>query len=263
MKRLLIFFALLALSSLACAKLIPGQSAVATETTAAATEPAITESATTAPDVATTAPEPATTTSDSCATDQFFTDDFNSSLCSAWTPFVKIDAEKPDSSKVTVEPQDGKLVWNLGNNFVYYYLFYNKFTYTDVKVEVNAENRGKNNNNVSLICRYDPAVGWYEFNIANSGKYNISYAEIISEGRIRYNKMIDGASTAIHQGKAVNEYAITCSGNNLSLTINGKEVKNITDRKYDLREGQVGMSVSSFNVLPIQVEMDWFKVSQP
>ena len=47
------------------------------------------------------------------------------------------------------------------------------------------------------------------------------------------------------------------------MTINGKEVNTINEKTYALREGGVGVSVSAFNVLPIQVEMDWFKVSQP
>ena len=265
MKRLFTFFLILTLASLACAKLSPTQATATTAPAVAATEAATTapQAATTAPEAATTAPETATTTSDGCATEQFFTDEFNSTLCSAWTPLIKVDSEKQDSSKVTVEPQDGKLVWNFGNNYVYYYLFYKAFTYTDVKVEVNAENRGKNNNSISLVCRYDPNVGWYEFNIASSGLYNILYAQITSDGKIKYNKITNGASNNIHQGKAVNDYSITCSGNNLTLTINDKEVKTIAERKYSLQEGQVGVSVSSYNVLPIQVEMDWFKVSQP
>jgi len=132
-----------------------------------------------------------------------------------------------------------------------------------VRVDVRATNRGKNNNSISLICRYDPKVGWYEFNIANSGVYNIIYAERNSDGNISYNTIIDGGSNAIKQGKDTNEYGISCKGTQLTLYINGKEVKSISEKKYGLRDGQIGMSVSSFNVLPIQIEMEWFKISQP
>ncbi|MFN8405052.1 MAG: hypothetical protein U0V48_16100 [Anaerolineales bacterium] len=106
-------------------------------------------------------------------------------------------------------------------------------------------------------------MGWYEFNIDNGGLYNILYAEVSSNGDIGYNLITNGGSTAIHQGKDVNEYSITCKGESLSLSINGDEVKTINEKNYRLRSGQIGMSVSSFNVLPIIIEMDWLKVTEP
>lgn len=194
---------------------------------------------------------------------QFFTEEFDTPLSDGWSIFTVTGSDKSDPEKVTVEPEDGKLIWNFESEQVYYYLFYEGFSYTDVKVEVRADNRGKNNNNVSLICRYDPEVGWYEFNIANNGLYEILYAEVTSDGKIGYNRITNGGSNDIKQGKDVNEYSITCSGDKLTLTINGSEVNTITEKNYRLRDGGVGISVSSFNVLPILVEMDWFKVSQP
>lgn len=194
---------------------------------------------------------------------QFFTEEFDAPLSDAWSILTVTDSDKADPEKVIVEPKNGKLVWDFESEYVYYYLFYEGFSYTDVKVEVRADNRGKNKNNVSLICHYDPEVGWYEFNITNGGLYNIYYAEVDSDGRIGYNLIANGGSKEIKQGKDINEYSITCSGNKLTLAINGKEVNAVTEKKFALREGGVGMSVSAFNVLPIQIEMDWFKVSQP
>jgi hypothetical protein len=171
--------------------------------------------------------------------------------------------DNADPDKVTVEAEGGNLVWDFESEFVYYYLIYTAFEYEDVTVELQADNRGRNSNNISLICRYDPEVGWYEFNIANSGLYDIYYAEVDKNGDIGYNLITNGGSNAIKQGKEINEYSITCDGTELSLRINGDEVKTITEKKYALRGGQVGMSVSSFDVLPIQIEMDWFKISEP
>lgn len=194
---------------------------------------------------------------------QFFTEEFDTPLSDAWSILTVTGSDNADPEKVTVEPKNGKLIWDFDSEEVYYYLFYEGFSYTDVKVEVRADNRGRNNNSVSLICRYDPEVGWYEFNITNGGLYDILYAEVAADGDIGYNRITDGGSNEIKQGKDVNEYSITCLGNKLTLTINGQEVNTITEREYALREGGVGVSVSSFNVLPILVEMDWFKVSQP
>ena len=194
---------------------------------------------------------------------RFFTEEFDSPLTNDWDILTVTGSNDADPDKVTVEAQAGKLVWNFDSVNVYYYLFFNGFNYEDARVDVSADNRGRNNNSISLICRYDPDVGWYEFNIANNGLYSILYAEVASNGDIGYNQIVDGGSNSIKQGKEVNEYSITCKGDQLSLTINGDEVKTVTEKTYGLREGQVGVSVSSFSVLPILIEMDWFKISEP
>jgi hypothetical protein len=194
---------------------------------------------------------------------QFFTEEFDNPLSGSWTTYTITDPNVSDLDKVTVEADSGNLVWDFDSEYVYYYLFYNAFEYEDVKVEVRADNRGKNNNSVSLICRYDERVGWYEFNIANNGLYDILFAEVLDNGKIRWNRIANGGSNAIKQGKDINEYSATCQGDELTLNINGDEVISIADRKYALRSGQAGVSVSSFNVLPILIEMDWFRVSEP
>lgn len=194
---------------------------------------------------------------------QFFTEEFDTSLSGDWSIFTITDPNVSDLDKVTVEADNGNLVWNFDSEYVYYYLFYNAFEYEDVTVEARADNRGKNNNSVSLICRYDEEVGWYEFNIANNGLYDILFAEVLESGKIRWNRVANGGSNAINQGKEINEYSITCRGEELTLNINGDEVISIKDKKYGLRSGQVGVSVSSFNVLPILIEMDWFRISEP
>jgi len=194
---------------------------------------------------------------------QFFTEEFDEPLSSDWDVLTVTDSADADPDKVTVQSDGGRLVWDFDSEWVYYYLFYNAFEYEDVRVDVRADNRGRNNNNISLICRYDPNVGWYEFNIANNGLYDIYYAEVTSNGSIGYNRVANGGSNAIKQGKEVNEYAIECAGDDLTLFINGDEVNSVSEKTYGLRSGQVGVSVSSFNVLPILIEMDWIQISEP
>jgi hypothetical protein len=194
---------------------------------------------------------------------QFFTEEFDTPLSGDWSIFTITDPNASDLEKVTVEADNGNLVWDLDSEYVYYYLFYNAFEYEDVKVEARADNRGKNNNSVSLICRYDEEVGWYEFNIANNGLYDILYAEVLDNGKISYHRIANGGSNAIKQGKDVNEYSAACEDEELTLTINGDEVISIDERNYRLRSGLAGVSVSSFNVLPILIEMDWIRISEP
>jgi hypothetical protein len=207
--------------------------------------------------------EPPATEPPAPEAEQFFTEEFDNPLSGDWSIFTISDPNASDLDKVTVEADNGNLVWNFDSEYVYYYLFYNAFEYEDVKVEARADNRGKNNNSVSLICRYDEEVGWYEFNIANNGLYDILYAEVLDSGKIQWNRVANGGSNAINQGKEVNEYSITCQGEELTLNINGDEVISIKEKRYGLRSGQAGISVSSFNVLPILIEMDWISISEP
>jgi hypothetical protein len=209
-------------------------------------------------------PEPTATEEPAApAAQEFFTEEFDNPLSSDWSTLTVTGSDNADPDKVKVAPEDGKLVWNFDSEYVYYYLFYEAFKYEDVRIEVSADNRGKNNNSISLICRYDAKVGWYEFNIANNGLYDISYAEVTKSGKIDYTSIVNGGSKEIKQGKGVNEYAAVCQGNELSLYINGEEVKSVKENKFALRDGKVGVSVSSFNVLPIIIEMDWIKIIEP
>jgi hypothetical protein len=49
------------------------------------------------------------------------------------------------------------------------------------------------------------------------------------------------------------------------MFINGQEIKlsPVTENRYGLRDGTVGFNISSIDVTPVIVEVDWFKVSQP
>jgi hypothetical protein len=193
----------------------------------------------------------------------FFTEEFDNPLSCDWYVYTVTDSDQADPDKVTVEARDGRLVWDFGSEYVYYYLFYEAFQYEDVRLEVRTENLGRNNNSVSLVCRYDPEAGWYEFNIGNDGLYSIMYVEVTSDDRLDYFTIAEGGSGAINVGTAVNEYSISCIGRELTLVINGEEVNSIIEDKYGLLEGQIGISVSSYDVLPILVEMDRVTISKP
>ena len=128
-----------------------------------------------------------------------------------------------------------------------------------MRVDLRADNRGKNSNSVSLVCRYSEE-GWYEVNVNNDGLYSI-LAYVTADGQ--YYNIFNGGSTLIKQGKDTNEYTMICSGDSITLGVNGTEVKTITDTKYRLSEGLAGFGVSSYNSLPVQVNVDSFQISKP
>lgn len=193
----------------------------------------------------------------------FFTEGFDKPLSEDWKPFLIYDAKVSDPEAVKVQAGDGKLAWNFDTKGLAYYMIYNAFTYQDVKLETSYNNSGVNSNTVSLICRYDPKVGWYEFDITNSGLYNIYAMGVTADGKYVYNRVANGGSQAIKQGKGVNEFSATCKGQELTLYINGEKVATAIDQKYSYGEGRVGVGVTSFDVLPVTVSMDALKVSEP
>jgi len=200
------------------------------------------------------------------APSKYFQEDFNGSFDN-WSHFV-VDGKsflvmQSDPSDMTLGIQDGFLVFDLHGAGEWVYSIYNVQTYDDVRVDVNAENRGANNNNVSLICRHTSDGQWYEFNIANNGLYNIYYAHTTADNKIVYSRIADGGSNKIIQGKNTNEYSIVCQGRTLTLYINNIKTRQIDDNEYVLKSGNIGVSVSSFNIVPVTVGFDWVKISQP
>jgi hypothetical protein len=171
-----------------------------------------------------------------------------------WTYFLMSGKDEG----FTATTQDGKFRVDISQDNTWIYFMYNEYTYTDVRIDTTAENLGRNNNNVSLICR-DSDEGWYEFNVYNNGNYDILYYDNVVKKD--YVTLYHGASTAINMGKGVNDYTAICQGNKLTLGINGVAVRTVTNS--DLKSGRIGFGASSFNVLPIIVEFDHFTASVP
>lgn len=227
----------------------------------AASSPAISNTNTSAPAEPTDAPAEPTTVPEEPASEPqpFFTEEFDGDL-SHWSSFVT----SGDENRMNVFTEDGKMIFDLGdpNEDLYAYYVLNDFTYTDVQIETVANNLGVNDNNVSLICRYTEK-GWYEFNIANNGLYSILAFDTVGAVASGYNIIFSGGSNAINPGHDTNTYVASCSGNKLSLSINGEKVRTINDNQFRFEEGKVGLSVSSFQVLPVKVEFDSFTISEP
>jgi hypothetical protein len=200
----------------------------------------------------------------STSAQQFYTEEFDAETDS-WKYLVVNGAKKQIVNGIvglmSARPIGGLLIFDLQGTGAWVYATYEPFTYTDVRLDVKVGNRGSNNNNVSLICRKSDA-GWYEFDIANNGLYEIYFARII-DNTVEYTRIADGGSTKIKSGLSENEYGIVCQGNTLVLNINGTETRRLDENKYHLPEGKVGISVSSFRDVPVTVDFYWARISQP
>ncbi len=162
-----------------------------------------------------------------------------------------------NDSGYSVVTQNSTLRLEIDRNNTWVYFVNNQIEMADVRIDTSVENLGRNNNNVSLICRYNDR-GWYEFNIANNGIYSILRYNSSSE---QYTALFSGGSRAIRTGLDTNEYVAVCSGEDLTLYINGVETRTVSDRQFDT--GLAGLSVSSFDVTPIISEIDYVTFSIP
>ena len=219
-----------------------------------ATEPEPTEPpATEAP--ATEAPTEAPAT-EAPAASQFFTEEFSSEDALAnWDSFSLGQGE---DNNLVIEQQEDHLLFDLGDEDLYVYYMYTPYEYDDVSIKLNAENRGRNNNNVSLVCRMNSdGTQWYEFSVESGGVW---YLYAVDD---KYNIIANGGTNALQQGRAINEYAMTCQGDEITLFVNGEEIRSVKDNTYGFSGGLVGFNISSLNVLPITVAVNWFEISQP
>jgi hypothetical protein len=208
-----------------------------------------------------TAEEEATDVPDdqSSSNDLYFTEEFDQDPGSDWETFVLGDGADDHEDDIKTDVDDSHMRFELPNDDLYLYYIYNGNSYDDVQLEMRADNRGVNTNNVSLVCRFNDD-GWYEWSVGSGGDWYL-YAVADDE----YNLITNGGTLFLKQGKEVNEYKMACDGNTISAFVNGKEIKGspFTDKKYNLRAGSVGFNISSLDVTPVIVEVDWFKVSEP
>jgi len=251
--RMLFAFAILLLSvSLAC---YGGFSPASTQLPA--TEPPVVASPEqsqeqpTEPPVATEAPV------QSSSAQQYFTEEFDGGLDN-WEQVVALNAKDGDTSQAKISVDNGRLIFDFGK-WLIGYEFYKPHTYTDVRVDVSVENRGTNVNDILLVCRASDE-GLYLVNVANSGLFSI-YA--FDGAKKSYTRIADGGSNKIKSGKETNEYSLVCKERKLTLYINGNVVRSYTDNQFVFREGQIGVGVASENQIPVKVEFDWVKISEP
>lgn len=187
----------------------------------------------------------------------FYTEEFDGSF-DPWHSFMTTGIER----QVNMGIDNGSLALQLKpfeDKVPRFYLTNEAFDYTDVQVEVVVTNNGNNANGVSVICRYSDR-GWYEFRLSNAGLYSIdSYDPSMKT----YTELASGGSSAIKTGHATNVYTAICKGQELSIHVNGIPIKTITDTKFNLTEGKIGIGVSSPQTLPVDIQFESVTVSKP
>ena len=173
---------------------------------------------------------------------------------SEWNQFVT----SGDPGGVINTFENGKNLVEIGSLYTYNYYIFKEIDVSNVQLEIEIDNQGVNNNNISLICRYSEA-GWYEFNIGSNGLFFIYRYDPAEEEP--YALLWSGGSREIKTGKEVNNYISICNENRLTLKINGKE--KITVKDSNFTSGNIGFAISSYNVLPVIVNVNKLIASVP
>lgn len=196
---------------------------------------------------------------------KFFKDEFNQGFDN-WTHFSingKTSVINPGNIGARIAIEKGYFIFDIERKLFWVYSIYNQFTYDDVRIDVTVANRGTNNNNISIICRYSEEDGWYEFNITNSGLYYIYHALPRFDGFVAYTILGEGGSNEIRQGLETNVYTGICHENTLTLMVNDHFVSEVKTGRFDLTEGKIGISASTFLSVPVTAKFNDIIVSAP
>jgi S1-C subfamily serine protease len=181
--------------------------------------------------------------------DLFLYTDFDDSL--NWYTFGV-----PDTDNYEASLDNSTLYVELDETDSTIYTLYDAEFPADVRVDAAVETvSGPNRNNISLVCRATED-GWYEFSMNSGGYWYIWKYED------KYTELSHGASNAINLQKAKNEITATCIGKELTFYVNQVEMGSVTDNRFK-GAGQVGVSVSTFDIPGAGVEFDWFAASVP
>jgi hypothetical protein len=183
-----------------------------------------------------------------------FTEEFN--LPSPyWTSFGT-NAIEPD-----IQLQNGFMVFNLDRANDWADTIYNAQSYQDVRVEAQVEVRSGSDGTVGVVCRYSQTNGWYEFNIYADQTYMLMYGQWLAPGIVRYIPLRHTGSEKIRDG--ANQIGLVCRENTLTPYINNVRMVVYEDNRVGLKEGNIGLTASSFADVPFIAAFDWVKVSEP
>jgi hypothetical protein len=185
-----------------------------------------------------------------------FTEQFDGDL-PYWT-FQQIDNGEPAAVPGT---EGGFLVFDLMGRDQWFYALYRVPAYTDIRVDAQVEVRAGGTGAFGIVCRYAEQQGWFEFNIYADQTYELLFGQWLSPGLARYTPLFSGESEKIKAD--ANEIGLLCQGNTLTPFINGTQMRRWQDTRVGLKQGQVGISVASFESVPFTIAYDWLKVSEP
>jgi hypothetical protein len=188
---------------------------------------------------------------------RLFTNEFDSSL-EGW---VILQAGSEAVPNITNE--NSTLTLQMDSPYTWLYAIYGAQDYSKIRLDTQFTNRALTPSSAGLICRYSEEAGWFEYNISTDGKYNVLYGRWLSVGIPEYLPITEGSSKQIQPSGAAQKIALACSDTTLLLYINDTLVRKVDVSRYELTEGKVGLTASSFENTPVVIGFDQITVSEP
>jgi len=246
---------LIGLFLLTSACLSPSGGQTVTPTPAPSLFPTSTALPTPIPDTQTPEPTP-TLEPTSTPLPRFFTTQFDSSLA-GW-----VILQAGNDAVPNVSTENSTLRLQMDSPYIWLYALYGPQDYEDVYIETQFINSALSPASTGLVCRYGEENGWFEYNISTDGTYHVLYGKWLGVGVADYLPIIDGKSREIGRSGEIQHIGLSCKGTTLQLHINGKIIRSVDVSRYDLIEGKVGLTASSYENSPIIIVFDSVTVSE-
>lgn len=232
---------------------------------AIATSPSVTLPSSTATLPATQTPIPVTDTPPSTPTTEFtptplprlFTNEFDSPL-KGWVTLQSGSDTAPE-----LNAENSNLILKMDTPFTWVYAVYAIQDYGDIRIDARFTNQAGSPASIGLICRYNETDGWLEYNVYSDGTYSVLYGQWLADGIADYLPVLSASSKAILPSGSSQEIGLLCSGTTLSLIIDQTIIRSVDVSRFELAEGKVGLTASSFENTPVIAAFDWVKVSEP
>ena len=228
----------------------------ATPTPALLSSPTATLPPTPIPVTDTPAPTP-TLASSPTPFPRFFTNEFDSPLVD-WAILQAGNDFVPN-----IRTENSSLLLQMDSPYSWSYAIYGAQTYANVRIDAQFENRAGSPSSVGLLCRYSEENGWFEYNVSTDGTYNLLYGSWLTVGIADYLPITDGLSNLIQPSGATQQIGLLCSETTVTLLINETIIRSVDVARFELTEGNVGVTASSYENTPIIAAINWVKVSEP
>lgn len=188
---------------------------------------------------------------------RFFTNQFDSVL-EGWVTLQAGNDFVPN-----VKTENSNLILQMDSPYAWVYTVYGAESYANVRIDAEFENRAGSPSSTGLLCRYSEENGWFEYNVSTDGTYNLLYGNWLTVGIADYLPITDGSSNLIQPSGASQQIGFLCMDTTVTLLINETIIRSVDVARYELTEGNVGITAASYENTPIIATINWVTVREP
>jgi hypothetical protein len=188
---------------------------------------------------------------------RFFTNEFDSPL-EGWVTLQAGNDFVPN-----IKTENSSLILQMDSPYAWVYTVYGAESYANVRIDAQFENRAGSPSSTGLLCRYSEENGWFEYNVSTDGTYNLLYGNWLMVGIADYLPITDGSSNLIQPSGAPQQIGLLCSETTVTLLINEAIIRSVDVSRYELTEGNVGITAASYENTPIIAAINSVTVREP